>query len=168
MVTGLAGLVLGLLLNPIVPINKNLWTATFTILTAGLSALLLGFIHLACLKGVGRLFAPLAVLGRNSLFSYVIIVVLSAAYWDIQILGPDGPIPIYIFIVDILLGPLSLFWGSLVFATFHILLVYLVARILKSREYLLKNLSGRMLMRRDRINNTTTNCKTIKKVKTLC
>ncbi|MEM2955516.1 MAG: heparan-alpha-glucosaminide N-acetyltransferase domain-containing protein [Nitrososphaerales archaeon] len=149
-ITGLAGLALGLLLNPIVPINKNLWTATFTILTAGLSAFLLGFIHVACLKGVDRLFDPLAVLGRNSLFSYVIIVVLSAAYWDIQILGPNGPIPIYLFIVDILLGPLSPFWGSLVFATFHILLVYLVARILKSRESLLKVLSGRILMRKDR------------------
>jgi len=145
--TGLAGLALGWLLNPAVPINKNLWTATFTILTAGLSALLLGFFHVACLKGVGGLFAPLAVLGRNSLASYVMIIVLSAAYWDIRILGPNGPVPIYLFIVDVALGPLSPFWGSLVFVTVHILLVYLVARIL-SWISSLRLSSGRIQMRK--------------------
>lgn len=145
---GLAGLVLGWLLNPVVPINKNLWTATFAVLTAGLSALLLGFFHAVCLKGFGGLFGPLAVLGRNSLASYVMIIVLSAVYWGIRILGPNGPVPIYLFIVDVMLGPLSPFWSSLVFAAVHILLVYSVARILSWISSLRLRSGRRILIRR--------------------
>jgi predicted acyltransferase len=76
LVLALAGAALvgaGLLIDPIFPINKRIWTSSFALLSSGVSALLLA--SLAALSGssAGRvLFRPLLVLGGNAIAAFVL------------------------------------------------------------------------------------------------
>lgn len=73
----LAAFLLGLLFSPIVPINKWLWTATYTLYTTGWALLgLLAFILLIDGAGLRRPFWPLVVVSVNSLFVYCLSMVL--------------------------------------------------------------------------------------------
>jgi predicted acyltransferase len=75
--TGLlaAGLVLavaGLAWDRSFPINKNLWTSSYVLFTAGLAAYLLGlFYWLADARGYQRWTRPLVVYGRNAILVFV-------------------------------------------------------------------------------------------------
>jgi predicted acyltransferase len=69
---GVLGVVLGELLDGVMPINKNLWTSSFALLTAGLASLLLGFGYwIVDVREVRRPFLPLRVLGMNPIAVYV-------------------------------------------------------------------------------------------------
>jgi len=70
-----AGMVLafvsGLSLSPLVPINKWLWTASYTLYTTGwVLAGLLVFYLVAEIRGIRKPMFPLVVIGMNSLFVY--------------------------------------------------------------------------------------------------
>ncbi|MGE5509380.1 MAG: acyltransferase family protein [Chitinophagales bacterium] len=66
----LAGL--GLLLSPVFPINKKLWTSSFVLLTGGLAVMLLSVFHWVIdLRGRKRWAFPFVVVGMNSLFIYL-------------------------------------------------------------------------------------------------
>jgi len=78
----LAGVLLiaiGLLLHPVLPINKKLWTSSFAIFTSGSSALLLALCMAATRSGVPRLLAPLHMLGMNAILGYVLSVLIGIA-----------------------------------------------------------------------------------------
>ena len=63
----------GLLLSPWVPINKWLWTASYTLYTTGWSLLgLLAFCVLTDVFGIRKPLFPLMVVGVNSLFVYCV------------------------------------------------------------------------------------------------
>jgi predicted acyltransferase len=63
----------GLLLFPLVPINKWLWTASYTLYTTGWSLLgLLAFYLVIEVLGIRRPMFPLMVVGMNSLFVYCV------------------------------------------------------------------------------------------------
>ena len=69
---GLAALGLGALWDPLFPINKNLWSSSFVLWTAGWSLLLLALFHLVIdLGGLRRPAAVLAVVGTNALTAYL-------------------------------------------------------------------------------------------------
>lgn len=69
---GGALVVLGLIFSPVFPINKNLWTSTFVLLTGGLSILLLTAFHWVIdIRGYRRIAFPFVVIGMNSLFIYL-------------------------------------------------------------------------------------------------
>lgn len=62
---------LGILLNPLFPINKNLWTSSFVLLTGGLSSILLAsFYWIIDIKGAKIPAFPFMVIGMNSIFIY--------------------------------------------------------------------------------------------------
>ncbi len=70
-----AGVVLtlaGLALNPYFPINKQLWTSTFVLFTAGTACLLLAACYLL-MDGLGfkRWALPFVVLGTNAIAAYI-------------------------------------------------------------------------------------------------
>ena len=67
-----------LLLDPVFPINKKIWTSTFTLLTSGLS-----FVALLVVSGLLRmrlalLLWPFRVLGGNAVLAFSISIALSA------------------------------------------------------------------------------------------
>ncbi|MGE5405074.1 MAG: acyltransferase family protein [Candidatus Saccharibacteria bacterium] len=68
---GLVLVVLSLVVNPIFPINKNLWTSSFVLLTGGLSAILLaGSYWVIDIEGFRLQAFPFMIIGLNSIFIY--------------------------------------------------------------------------------------------------
>jgi heparan-alpha-glucosaminide N-acetyltransferase len=68
-----AGLCGGLALSVFNPIVKRIWTASFTLYSAGwVLLMMLVFVWLFEMKGYRRLAFPLVVVGANSIFVYVI------------------------------------------------------------------------------------------------
>lgn len=68
----------GLLLGTVVPLNKHLWTPSFTLLTAGTScAMFCALYWLADLRG--RRLRPLVVLGCNAIAIYALFIGLGGA-----------------------------------------------------------------------------------------
>jgi predicted acyltransferase len=66
-----AAFIAGLILSPLVPINKWLWTASYTLYTTGWVILgLLLCIILVEQAGIRKPFFPFLVVGMNSLFIY--------------------------------------------------------------------------------------------------
>jgi predicted acyltransferase len=62
----------GILANVIFPINKNLWTSSYVLFTAGLSMLLVGICYwLIDVKGYKSWIKPFIVFGTNSIFVYL-------------------------------------------------------------------------------------------------
>ena len=63
---------LGLTLAPLFPINKNLWSPTYVLFTAGAALLALAATHFVVdVKGIEAWSRPFAVFGRNAILAYV-------------------------------------------------------------------------------------------------
>lgn len=72
-ISGVGGILVGLLMSPFVPIIKRIWTASFSFYSAGFVILgLLLFYWLVEVKGYTRWTFPLVVVGMNSIFAYII------------------------------------------------------------------------------------------------
>jgi predicted acyltransferase len=70
---GLAALGLGALWGAVFPINKNLWTSSFVLWTAGWSLLLLAAFHIAFdIWKWRRLALVLSVVGTNAITAYLL------------------------------------------------------------------------------------------------
>jgi predicted acyltransferase len=92
--SGLAAFTLGLALHGVIPLNKNLWSASFVVATAGASAMGLALAHaLVDLRGVRRPFAPFRALGLNALAIYVLSSLVISALHAIE-LGSEGGAPL--------------------------------------------------------------------------
>ena len=90
-VAGVTGVILGGIWNTWFPINKKLWTSSYTLWAAGLSMLLLAFfIWLVDARRKpgdkpGAWTTPLLVFGTNSIFAYVLSELLSGAIYSFPI-----------------------------------------------------------------------------------
>lgn len=70
---GVILIILALVWNLNFPINKNLWSSSFVLLTGGLSMILLGFFYILIdIYGLGRIFYYFLIIGSNSLLIYMI------------------------------------------------------------------------------------------------
>jgi predicted acyltransferase len=73
--------VAGLLLDPLFPINKRLWTSSFAVLSSGVAAILLGALMIASRMGwMKRLWMPLRILGGNAILAFVLSTLLGRLY----------------------------------------------------------------------------------------
>ncbi len=73
MVAGSVAMVAGWLWSFSLPLNKNLWTSSFTLWTSGASALLLGLFYIFVdVLGWRRLAFPFVVLGANAITIYLL------------------------------------------------------------------------------------------------
>lgn len=71
-VAGIGVALLGLMVSPVFPINKKLWTSSFVLLTGGLSAMLMAaFYWLIDIRSYRTLAFPFVVIGMNSMFIYL-------------------------------------------------------------------------------------------------
>jgi predicted acyltransferase len=86
---GAAMLLAGLALGQAIPINKRIWTASFALVSGGVSALCLSALALIA-PALGRGLDPLRVLGGNAIAAFV-LQQLIAAYWGLPLIrGPEG------------------------------------------------------------------------------
>ena len=74
---GVVLIVAGLLIDPVFPINKRIWTSSFSLLSSGVSAVLLSLLTLALESAAARtMAAPLRVLGGNAMLAFVLSILL--------------------------------------------------------------------------------------------
>ena len=90
-IAGIAGIAAGYLWNAIFPINKNLWTSSFVLFTAGAASLFLALCYwLIDVKGWRGWTKPFVILGSNAITLYVVSGLLAETLGLIQVTGPDG------------------------------------------------------------------------------
>jgi predicted acyltransferase len=74
---GVVLIVAGLLIDPVFPINKRIWTSSFALLSSGISAVLLSLLTVALESAAARTIAtPLRVLGGNATLAFVLSILL--------------------------------------------------------------------------------------------
>lgn len=114
----------GLLLHPVFPINKQLWTSTFVLFTAGAALLLLGLCYVL-MDGIGvkKWAFPSLVLGTNAIFAYVTSILMAKILVLIKVSTAGGRIALQSYIFEHFFssfaGDLN---GSLIFSLFFILI----------------------------------------------
>jgi predicted acyltransferase len=88
---GAAALVIGLVWNVVFPINKNLWTSSYVLFTAGFAALLLAACYwIIDVKGWRRWTTPFVVLGVNAITLFVVSALLVKTLALIRVTAADG------------------------------------------------------------------------------
>jgi predicted acyltransferase len=130
----------GLMLSTWMPVNKQLWTPPFTLLTAGIS-----FIVFACcywlvdVQGWRRFVKPFAVYGVNALAIYVLSGLLARTLSLIRFDRPGGEISLRVLIWRQFFEPFAAAENaSLAFALAHVLLFLGVAWFMYRRNWILR------------------------------
>jgi predicted acyltransferase len=90
LIAGLSGVIVGVALDPIVPVNKSLWSGSFVLVTAGLGMVCLALLHGVVDVWEWRSWAlPFEMLGSNAIVLYVgstLVNTLMVAF----VAGPGG------------------------------------------------------------------------------
>jgi len=114
----------GLLLHPLFPLNKQLWTSTYVLFTAGVALLSLGFCY-GMIEGmkIKKWATPFIVLGTNAIAVYVGSTLMVKLISVIKVSASGEVLPLKTYIYNHLLAP----WaghlnGSLLFPLFLIIL----------------------------------------------
>lgn len=139
----LAGLVLtplGMLWGAVFPINKNLWSSSYVVFTAGTALLLFGALyHVVDVRGRrGPWLTPMVVYGMNAIAVFVLSGFMTKAMVRIRVGGPEGP-SLYAWIYEALFRS----WagdrnGSLAFAIAYVLLWLGLMGVLYRRRIFIK------------------------------
>ena len=122
---GAAGLVLGRLLHPFFPINKNLWTSTYVIFTGGFAMVLLALGYwVVDIKGYRRWGRPFLVFGTNSILAFTLSTWLAKCSIVFKVARADGRLVTWHgYVYDRFFTPLaSPKNASLLFALAYVLL----------------------------------------------
>ena len=134
-------IVLGLAWGELFPINKNLWTSSYTVFTAGTAGLVLAAFYWSIdLRGWRRWARPFTVYGMNAIAVFVGSGLLVKTLLRIRIpTGPDEATSAYAWLYRTLFVP----WagdlnGSLCFALGNVLLWLMVAWFLDRRSIYIK------------------------------
>jgi predicted acyltransferase len=145
LIAGAAGLVLGELLHPFFPINKNLWTSTYVIFTGGFAMVLLALCYwLVDIKGWRRWATPFVVYGTNALAVFTLSGLLAKASIVFRVTVADASgavrqVSWHSYVYGRFFAPLaSPINASLLFAIFYILLWLGLMWILYSRRIFIK------------------------------
>ncbi len=141
-VFGIIGLVLGEILGIWFPINKNLWSPSYTVFMAGMALLFLGMCYwLIDIRGYKGWAQPFVIFGSNAITVYALSSLTARAlvYWW-KVPGPEGnPIALKTFLYNNYFQPLlSPMNASLLWACCYILIWFGLALILYKRKIFIK------------------------------
>jgi predicted acyltransferase len=130
----------GLLCNLWLPINKKLWTDSFTLFMGGLDFVLLaGFIWLVDARGWRRPVKPLIILGMNAIVIYMASELLDDALGWVHWTGASGTVVLRGWLYQHLFAILaSAYNASLLYAITYVLILYLFAWFLYRRGWFVR------------------------------
>ena len=144
---GLAGaaalsFALGLLWAVWFPLNKKLWTSSYVLAAAGISAGLWALLYwmIECKGWRGKWTWPWIVLGSNAIAAYVVSVIIVKTCLFIKITGPDGLKRTLwlLYYKTVFARTASTNWTSLAFAISIVILCFLPNLFLWRRRIFLK------------------------------
>lgn len=130
----------GLAWDPWLPINKNLWSSSFVLFTAGAALQVLATCFwLIDVAGCRRWAAWAVTFGRNPLTVYVVSIVATKALLMVRLPAADGTTSLYAWLYRTLLAswmaPMN---ASLAFAAAAVAGMWLVAALLQRRGLMLR------------------------------
>lgn len=124
----------------LLPVNKNLWTSSYVLLTTGAALVTFSFFYwLIDVQGWKRWPKPFVVFGMNAIVAFMISELLATLLWVIGWRGPDGShVTLHNWIYGLFLPVGNLHVASLLFALAFVGLMYLVAYLLWKWRIFLK------------------------------
>lgn len=140
----LAGILLlaaGEMLDQWMPINKNIWTSTYSISMAGLALLCMAFCYWAIdVAGWKRWARPFEMFGKNAIAVYVLSILIDTMLTHAQLSRPDGSnVSLRSFLFDTCFMPLaSPKTASLLFASAYVVLMLLPGWLMWRKRLFLK------------------------------
>ena len=117
------------------PVNKNLWSTSYTFLMAGMSFMLIAvFTYLIDVNGYKK-FKMSQVFGTNSIFTYILSGTLTSIFYSDRFIGVE----LNSVFVDTLIG-LGIFpkLTSLLYAIIFVLIIYVPANYLFKKKIFIK------------------------------
>jgi len=141
LISGIAGFTAGLIMDIWFPINKNLWSPSYVVFTAGIASICLGVCYwLVELKGYQRWGLPFVIYGTNAIVVYVLSSLAERLIYVWTLTQPDGSsINLQTYIFKKLFAP----WASpanasLFYALTHVLIWLGFAAILYRKRIFIK------------------------------
>lgn len=126
----------GLLLDYIIPINKNLWTPSYVLFMGGMAVVVLSLLYYLCdIKKNSIITSPFLVLGRNAIAVYILSSIAGKAMISIMVPFGNAEVPVKTFIYTMLFASwLDPFVASLLYAVLFLILWFLIMYILYRRR----------------------------------
>jgi predicted acyltransferase len=137
-VLGSGGVVLGLAWGEWFPINKNLWTSSYALFTAGLAAHLLALCYyLIDVKGYRQWSKPFVIFGSNAIAAYVLSSLGAVTLELIKVGDDDVSLKTHIF-TKFYMSWLEPNDASLLFAISYVLFWLAIMSVLYSKRIFIK------------------------------
>ncbi len=147
-VAGFVLLFIGVVLDMWLPINKNIWTSSYSIFTAGWALICFAVLYwLIDVKGfklktpLGRWYTPFVMLGMNAIAVYFVGSLIGKLSISFMLSQPDGKsmmLKTYIyqhFFAPLLTNP---FHASLLYAMMYVLGSFLLAWVMWKKQWFVK------------------------------
>lgn len=137
---GSAGIAAGAIWGWVFPINKNLWTSSYVLLTAGFACVMLAICYwLIDIEGYRKWATPFVIYGMNAIAAFFLSSVCATILSLIKVAGPEGPIGLKTFIYKTFyaswLQPLN---ASLAYGLTYVLFFLGVLTIMYRRRIFIK------------------------------
>jgi predicted acyltransferase len=139
--TGVAGLVVGLIWNHWFPINKNVWTSSFVVFTAGFALVFLSLLYwIIEIRGArGRWTMPCLVFGMNSIIAFCFDETLWVPLTYIHMKAADGStVTLQEYLNGLLVNIASPANASLLFSVLAVLFCWIWMWLLYRRRIFVK------------------------------
>ena len=139
-VLGFGSLLIGLFWGILMPINKQLWTSSYVMFTAGIATLFISFmIYIIDIKKYRSVAKGLAVLGSNSIFLFIISGIWTKILLRIDFQLNESVVNGYYYFYKTVFFELNEgSFGSLLFAIFHLIIFWLLLYWMKKKKIFLK------------------------------
>jgi predicted acyltransferase len=137
---GIVGIVIGYIWSLWLPINKSLWTSSYSVLMAGLALIVLAFCYFIIdVKGYKKVALPCVIFGMNAIAMFVLSIFIAKFLSIIKIITDDGTVSLQSFIyTNFFQSIFGNYLGSFLFAIIFILLLYIVALVLYKNKIFIK------------------------------
>ncbi|MDP2750132.1 MAG: DUF5009 domain-containing protein [Nanoarchaeota archaeon] len=135
--SGIVFMMAGYVINIWLPINKNLWTSSFSIFMAGLASVIFSVSYwLIDIKGCKKWSFPFVICGLNAIALYMFSSIVSRLLLLIKVNG--GTTLYFVIYKNLYLQIAAPIIASLLFAFTHVLIIFLAAYVMYKNKLFLK------------------------------
>ena len=136
---GVLLLLAGQVSNIWLPINKKLWTSSFSLFMAGLDFVIFaGMMWLVDVRGYKRFTKPLVIMGMNAITVYMASEILDQVFDVIKVSSNGQVVTLHAWFNSLFAAIASPYNASLLFAISYTLLMYLLAYVMYRRGWFVR------------------------------